>query len=82
VQTQTDEEPLEGVRPTSGEVVAEAVAADILHALLIGYGGHGDSGEVARELFVEEDEVCEAAADGRVFLLEGGEGGLCGFAAD
>lgn len=70
VQAQTDEEPLERVRTAGSEIIAKAVAADVLHALLLGYGGHGGGGEVARELFVEEDKVCEATSDGGVSSLE------------
>ena len=64
MQGQTGEETLEGVTAADGEVCAEAVAADVLHALAVGDGGHGGGGVVAVELFVEEDEVGEAAADG------------------
>jgi hypothetical protein len=76
VERQADEEALEGVCAAGGKVGAEAVAADVLHALLVGQRGDGGGGKVAGELLVEEDEVGEASADGGGGALEGGEGGL------
>lgn len=64
MERQSVQEALEGVGAAGGKVRAEAVAADIFHALLVGQRGHGSGGIVAGELFVEEYEVCEAAADG------------------
>lgn len=76
VEGQTDEEALQGVGAAGGEVGPEAVAADVLHALLVRQRGDGGGGVVAGELLEEEDKVGEAAADGGCFALEGGEGGL------
>jgi hypothetical protein len=58
------------------EVRAEAVAADVLHALLVRYGRHGACWVVFAEGLVEEAKVGEAAADVGDWFLEGGEGGL------
>lgn len=76
VEGQADEEALQRVGAAGGEVGPEAVPADVLHALLVRQGGHGGGGVLAGELLEEEDKVCEAAADGGGFALEGGEGGL------
>jgi hypothetical protein len=64
VERESVQEALEGVGATGGKVRAEAVAADIFHALLVGQRGYGSGGILAGELFVEEYEVCEATADG------------------
>lgn len=64
------------MRATSGEVGAEAVATDVLHALLVRERRHSGSWVIFGELFPEEDEVGEAAADGGCFALEGREGRL------
>ena len=64
MERQSIQEALERVGAADGKIRAEAVAADIFHALLVGQRGHGSGGIVAGELFVEEYEVCEAAADG------------------
>ena len=64
VEGQAGEEALEGVCSSEHEVRAEAVPADVFHALLVGEGRNGSGGEVFGELFPEEDKVGEAAADG------------------
>lgn len=46
-----------------GEVRTEAVASDVFHFVLVGQRGNGTLWILARELFVEEDEIGEAAAD-------------------
>lgn len=68
------EEALEAVGSSVGEVGAEAIAADVLHALLIRERRDSAGREVFRESLVEEDEVGEAAADSSYRLLEGREG--------
>lgn len=44
--------------------------------VFVGERRHGRGGEFARQHFVEEDKVSEAAPDADVGLLEGGEVGL------
>jgi hypothetical protein len=60
------------------EIGSEAVAADVFHFVFVGEGRDGALGEFFGELFPEEDEVCEAAADGEFGALEGLEVGLAG----
>ena len=76
VEGEAREEALERVRAPRGEVGAEAVPADVLHALLVRERRHGAGDIILRERLVEEYEVGEAAAEGRDGLLEGREGGL------
>jgi len=64
MEGQPDQEALERMGAAGGKVRAEAIAADVLHALLIGQRRDGGGGVFFGELFVEEDEVCEATADG------------------
>lgn len=54
-----------------GEVRTEAVSTNILHLVLVGQWRDGALWVLFRELFPEEDEVGEAAADGEFGLLEG-----------
>lgn len=44
------------------EVWSEAVAAYVLHLMLVWERRHGAGGVLAEEGFVEEDEVCEASS--------------------
>lgn len=62
---------MEGVRAPLGEVRTEAVSTNVLHLVLVGQWRDGALRILFRELFPEEDEVGEAAADGEVRLLEG-----------
>ena len=64
------------MRTTSGEVRAEAIAADIGHVQLLWHGRYGALRVLFDECLVEEDEVSEAAACGLVGGLEGFEVGL------
>lgn len=70
------EEALKRVRAPRREVGAEAVPAHILHTLLVRERGYSAGDIVLCEGLVEEDEIREAAAEGRDGLLEGGKGGL------
>ena len=70
------EEAVQGVGTALGEVWTEAVASDVLHFVLVWEWGDGALGVFATEVFVEEDEVCEASADLAGGLLEGCEVGL------
>lgn len=54
-----------------GEVRTEAVSTNILHLVLVGQRGDGALRVLFCELFPEEDEVGEAAADREIRLLEG-----------
>lgn len=54
-----------------GEVRTEAVSTNILHLVLVGQWRDGALWVLFRELFPEEDEVGEAAADREIRLLEG-----------
>lgn len=78
MQRHAFEEAVQRVGASLGEVGAETVAAYVLHLVLVGQGRDGALREFFRELFPEEDEVCEAAADGEFGLLEGLEVGLNG----
>ena len=73
MQGETLEETLQGVGPTAGEVGAEAVAADIFHALLVGEGRDGTCRVVLGEGLREEEEIGEAATRGEGGFLEGGK---------
>jgi len=64
------------VRATSGEVRAEAVAADVGHVLLLWYGRYCALRILFDEGLVKEDEVGEAAAHGLMRGLERLEVGL------
>ena len=64
------------------EVRAKAVSTHILHLVLVGQRRDGALRVLFRELFPEEDEVCEAAADGELGFLEGLEVGLRGCLLD
>jgi len=57
------QEAVEGVGSPVGEVGAEAVAPDVFHFVFVRERGNGTLGILFAELFVEEDEVSEAAAD-------------------
>ena len=76
VKGQAGEEALEGMGAAGSEVVAKAVAADVLHALLVRDGRDGSGGEIAAQLLVEEDKICEAPADCSGFAGKGGKGAL------
>lgn len=54
-----------------GEVRTEAVSTNVLHLMLVGQRGNGALRILFCELFPQEDEVGEAAADGEFGLLEG-----------
>ena len=64
------------MRTTSGEVRAEAIAADIGHVHLLWHGRYGALRVLFDECLVEEDEVGEAPARGLVRGLERLEVGL------
>lgn len=70
------EKAMQRVRPPLGEVRAEAVSSHILHLVFVGQRWDSALGVVLRQLFPQEDKVCEAAADGEFGLLEGLEVGL------
>ena len=59
-----------------GKVGAEAIAPDVLHALLVGEWRYGASNIVLGERLVEIYKVRKAAADGRDGFLKGRKSGL------
>jgi hypothetical protein len=61
-----------------GKVRAEAVAANILHLVLVGQRRNGTLRVLAREVFLEKDKVGEAAAQSRVIVDKGLEIGVGG----
>lgn len=54
---------MEGVCTSLREVRAKSITADIFHFVFVGQRGDGALWVFAGKLFVEEDEVCESAAD-------------------
>jgi len=63
VQGEALEEAVQGVGTSIGEVGAEAVTADVFHLVLVWKRGDGALWVFAAKVFVEEDEVGEAATD-------------------
>ena len=71
MEGETFEKAVQGMGAALGEVWAEAVAANVLHFVLVWEWGDGTGGVFLCECFVEKDEICEAAADGEGGLLKG-----------
>lgn len=65
------EKAVQRMRATVGEIRPEAVAAHILHLVLVGQRRDGALRVLFGKLFPQEDKVCEAAADGKLRALEG-----------
>lgn len=61
---------------TGGEVLAESIASHVRHVMFVRERRNGALRIFFLKGFVEEDEVGEAAADGRMRGLEGLEIGL------
>ena len=76
MQRQAFDESIQGVGAALREIGAESIAPHILHFMLVGQGRDSALWIFARKGFEEEDEVCEAAADGEGGSLEGLEVGL------
>jgi hypothetical protein len=67
---------VQAVRAALREVGPKAVTSDVGHFVFVGQRGDGALWVFAGEGLEEEDEVCEAAADGEGGALEGLEVGL------
>ena len=76
MKSEAIEEAVQSVCAARGEVGAEAVAADVLHLVLVGERRHGTLRIFAREVLLQEDKVGEAAAHFGVVVDEGLEVGV------
>lgn len=71
MQSQARQKALERMGPLLSKVGAEAIAANVLHALLVGKGWDGTCWIVFAESIREENKIGETAPDGGDGLLEG-----------
>lgn len=70
MECEATQEAVQAIGTAKGEVVAEAVAGDVHHRVLVWEGWHGALWVFIAEGFVEKDKVCEAAANGCLGFLE------------